>query len=495
LGLRHIVCVIGSTAVVALGLARASTASAAEPAPAAFALPSDDEVRAILVDRVDVQRKSVGMVVGLIAPQGRRVISYGHLNQGDARPLDGDTVFEIGSVTKVFTALLLAEMVQRGEVALTDPLAKYLPAGVKVPEWNGRTITLIDLATQTSGLPFFPTDIPLADPAEAGRVVARYTSERVHAFLSSFALTREVGSRWEYSNLGFALLGEALARRAGADYETLVRTRITAPLGMRSTAITLSPEMRSRLGAGHDAQLHAAPEVDMPAFLAAGSFRSTANDLMAFVAACMGQAPSPLAPAMAAMLEPRRPAPGFQQALGWWIVSMGPGDDGFVFHGGQTLGYSSALACDPKTRVGVVVLSNGTLDDGGLAWHLMRPSFPMRSAAAEATRQQKLDKEPTLDAHVLDSYVGRYRVASGPTTGDLVTIEREGAALILKSPTSPPQGLRLHAETERTFFITEADLQVVFQTDAQGHASAIVFRFAGTDTPAPRVEDAPEPKQ
>ncbi len=126
-------------------------------------LPSDVEIRDLLADRIDVQHKSLGMVVGIITPQGRRIISHGRANQSDSRPLDGDTVFEIGSVTKIFTALLLADMAQRGEVALSDPIAKFLPKAVSLPERNGRAITLVDLATQTSGLPFFPSNFPIND--------------------------------------------------------------------------------------------------------------------------------------------------------------------------------------------------------------------------------------------------------------------------------------------------------------------------------------------
>ena len=119
-------------------------------------LPSDDEIRKILVERVGANENDVGIILGIIEPHGKRIISFGHRNAGDSRPLDGDTVFEIGSVTKAFTALLLADMVQRREVALADPVAKYLPTDVKVPERNGHWITLVDLATHTSGLPFMP---------------------------------------------------------------------------------------------------------------------------------------------------------------------------------------------------------------------------------------------------------------------------------------------------------------------------------------------------
>ena len=449
--------------------------------PSPSSMPTDAEIRQILIDRVDIQRKSVGMVVGIISPQGRRLVAYGAPAQGDSRPLNGDTVFEIGSVTKVFTSLLLADMVQRGEVSLTDPVVKYLPAGVKMPERNGRSITLVDLATQTSGLPFFPSDIPLSDPVEAARAVARYTTEQLYQFLSTFELTRDIGSQWGYSNLGVALLGSALANRASMDFETLVRTRITSPLRMESTAIAVSPGMAGRLAAGHDAKLQPTSAGEMPAFVAAGSLRSTANDLLTLLNTFLTHQKSALQPAMAAMLQTRRPGQGFQQALGWWIVSLGQGDEGFLFHGGQTRGYSSAVAYDGKAGVGVVVLSNSGQNDGGLSWHLMRRSFPLASSSAEKARKER--KEIKLDAKLLDSYAGQYQ----PPLGGVITIESADNALLLKSP-SAPRGVRLYAETERTFFSKETDLQITFQTDGLGHVTSLSVHFAGRDTPAPRIE-------
>src|SRR5262245_29617495 len=104
------------------------------PAPP---IPSDEEIRRMLVQRIDESRQSVGIVVGIIEPQGRRIISYGALAKDDKRPLNGDTIFEIGSITKVFTSLLLSDMTLHGEVTLTDPAAKYLPAGVRMPERGG----------------------------------------------------------------------------------------------------------------------------------------------------------------------------------------------------------------------------------------------------------------------------------------------------------------------------------------------------------------------
>lgn len=465
------------TAAAATVLAAAGAGAQATPATATIpTLPSDAEIRVLLADRVDVQRKSVGMVVGIITPQGRRVVSYGRMGRDDPRPPDGGTVFEIGSVTKVFTALLLADMTRRGEVSLADPVAKHLPAGVTLPGRNGRPITLLDLATHTSGLPFLPPDLPAQDPAA-------YTDAQLYRFLASYQPADDPGAKWAYSNLGAGLLGTALARRAGVDYAALVRARITGPLGMRGTAATLSPEMRARLAAGHDARLQPAREWALPPALAgAGALRSTADDLLTLLGAFLGLVDSPLAPAMASMLQTRRPGPNLQQALGWWVVPLGPGDDGVVTHGGGTFGYAATVAYDPAARVGVVVLSNGVENDGGLAWHLLRPAFPYATAAAERARRERV--EVAVDTTLLDGYAGRYQ----PPAGGPVTIERQGGGLVLKSAATPPQGVRLRAESERVFFITEADLRVTFETDDRGRATGLVIHFGGTDTRAPRVD-------
>jgi len=119
---------------------------------------ADAEIRKILADRIGAENLGVGMVVGVIEPKGRRVVAYGSLAKDDKHPLNGDTVFEIGSMTKVFTSLVLMDTAQKGEVPLTDPVSKYLPASVKVPERNNKKITLQDLSTQSSGLPRMPTN-------------------------------------------------------------------------------------------------------------------------------------------------------------------------------------------------------------------------------------------------------------------------------------------------------------------------------------------------
>src|SRR5262249_20674414 len=155
----------------------------------------------------------------------------------------------------------LSDMVERGDLALNDPIAKYLPAEVKVPERGGRAITLQDLSTHTSGLPRMPTNFT---PKDAGNPYADYSVEQMYQFLSGYTLTRDIGAQYEYSNLGGGLLGHVLTRRTGTDYEALVGSRITTPLNMSNTRITLSPELRTRLATGHNERLVPVSNWDLP---------------------------------------------------------------------------------------------------------------------------------------------------------------------------------------------------------------------------------------
>ncbi|HVG90065.1 MAG TPA: serine hydrolase, partial [Alphaproteobacteria bacterium] len=376
-------------------------------------LPSDAEIRKILVDRIDVQHQGIGIVIGVIGPEGRRVIAYGGLAKGDARPLNGDTIFEIGSATKVFTSLLLADMVQRKQVTLDDPVAKYLPSTVKMPERNGRAITLVDLSTHTSGLPRLPGNMNPKDPANP---YADYSVEQLYQFLSGYQLTRDIGSAYEYSNLGGGLLGHVLARRAGMDYEALVESRICAPLDMKSTAITLTPEMKTRLAVGHNAVLEPVKNWDLPTLAGAGALRSTANDLLTFLGANLGYSKSSLAPAMDAMPKTRRSTgqAGLEIALGWHIVTINGKE--IVWHNGGTGGYASFIGFDPKTRIGVVALSNTSNNVGvdDIGRHLLINSIPLCVPSKE-------HKEAKVDPKLFDNYVGNYQM--GPIF--VLTITRD----------------------------------------------------------------------
>lgn len=433
-------------------------------APAA-ALPPDAEIHRIIEQRVQAvagPEGGMGIVVGVLDAKGPRVIAYGDTGGPTRRPLNGDTVFEIASVTKVFTALLLADMVRTGDLVLTDPVAKYLPPETRLPERNGKTITLVDLATHTAGLPFMPADLAAALAPGA----ARYSKADLYRAVAGHSLTRDIGSEWDYSNLDYWLLQEAMAARSGTDFELLLRKRVLAPLGLHSTAITASPELKARAAVGHDAALEPAREVaSVPVFElmpAAGALLSTPNDLLKLLSVVMGYEESKLASSMAAMLQTRRPAGGDEQALGWMIA--GKGEDAIVFHDGGSFGFTSSLAWQPRRRVGVVVMSNQTAGVSDIARHLLQPSLPLN----QPTRARRT--EITLDAGVLDTYVGRYQMEEG-----VVVITREGALLSIELPVDwgLPK-LQLYAETKREFFARVLPLQATFEVDAGGRVTGML---------------------
>jgi len=319
----------------------------------------------MLVQYVDGEHKADAVIVGLISKRGREIISYGKFAPDDARVPDGESIFEIGSVTKVFTALLLSDMVLRGEVKLNDPIAKYLPASVHVPTRSGKQITLLDLATHHSGLPRMPTG-----------VTWDYSLDQMYDFLSHYTLTRDPGAAYEYSNYGAALLGQILAQRAGTDYPTLLHTRITGPLQMNHTAVQPTPEMQAKLVPSYHDGLPARP-IDINAFEAAGAIRSNVDDMLVFLAANMGLIRTPLRPAMKNMLKVRREAsPGVEIALGWHIMNGG----NLVWHNGGTAGYHAFVGFEPRRKLGIVVLSNSAQFTDDMAQHIL--NYPV-SAPAE----------------------------------------------------------------------------------------------------------------
>jgi serine-type D-Ala-D-Ala carboxypeptidase/endopeptidase len=206
-------------------------------------MPSEDLIRGIVKKHVETERKCTGIIAYVFDDARTRFVIYQRPDRQDETPLDGEAVVEVGSITKVLTALLLADMVEHGDVALYDPVGKYLPEPVKVSDYDRRPITLLDLASYTSGLPRFPDNVRSRNPLNPYAV---YTVDQLYGCLGQVPRCSP-GSHFEYSNIGFALLGHALAHRAGRSYDDLLIVRICRPLGLESTRITLRAEMRSRI--------------------------------------------------------------------------------------------------------------------------------------------------------------------------------------------------------------------------------------------------------
>lgn len=443
-------------------------------------VPSDEQIRKIISDRIDIRADSLGIVIGVIDPSGQRIIAYGRYGRDDARPVDGDTIFEIGSVTKTFTALLLADMVAKGEASLADPVAKYLPSHAAPLERADKAITLRDLATQTSGLPRLPDNLT---PASLENPYADYTKEHFYAFLSKHRLTRDIGVEYEYSNLGFGLLGHALAlnadvRDADASYETLVRNRITTPLGMDSTGITLSPDRKARLAGAHDEKLQPVSHWDMPVFVGAGALRSSALDMLAFLAVPLGYKQMPLTQAFTTMSATRFPLDAETDVALGWMIDKSMGDE-VVWHNGGTGGHRAFVGYRLKTGVGIVVLSNAGgamgVDDIGL--HLLNADFPLAKPAAER-------KTIEVAADRLDAYVGRYQLAPD----FVLTITREENRLFAQA--TGQSKAEIYPESETEFFLKVVEARIVFVPGPDGgQASRLILLQGGQAMPAERLGD------
>jgi CubicO group peptidase (beta-lactamase class C family) len=309
----------------------------------------------MLKQPVGANEKVVGMIGITVDESGTRMATFGSSGV-PGLALDDKTVVEIMSITKVLTALMLVDMAQRGEVAFDDPVAKYLPASLTLHE-RGRPITLLDLASYTSGLPNMPGNLPpkwWADP----NLLGGYTEDNLYEFLSSHVPKYEPGAHYEYANLGFGLLGIALARRAGRSYEDLLIERVCKPLSFSHTRITLSDDMRRHLVQPHDLELKPWPHWNCPAMAGAGAARSSVRDLTAFLKVCMGLKQTPLSAAMARLVETRRPTTvdGTQAGLGWFITSAK--DEEIVWKTGLSGGCNSFIGFSTRSRRGSIVLSN-----------------------------------------------------------------------------------------------------------------------------------------
>jgi serine-type D-Ala-D-Ala carboxypeptidase/endopeptidase len=343
-----------------------------------IAAPEMEPIRAALKRTVGTRDKVAGAVAVVIDEGGMSRVSYGSSGVPHVA-WDTHTVFEIGSITKVMTALMLADMAARGEVAVSDPVSKYLPPSGAL-HVHGRPITLLDLATYSSGLPRWPGNFP-PNWWDNPNPFAHYTADKLYEFVSSYEPAYEPTTHFAYSSLGYGLLGIALARRAGKSYEELLVERVCNPLGLERTRITLSPDMREYLAQGHDLDLRSRPLWDfLPALQGAGAARSNVNDMTVFLKACMGLVHTPLSGLFARLLETRRPTNviGTDVGLGWFISSHE--QEEIAWKSGLTSGFNTFVGFSTRRRRGALVASNflwQPLDVGTtyMGMRFIRPGF------------------------------------------------------------------------------------------------------------------------
>jgi CubicO group peptidase (beta-lactamase class C family) len=312
-------------------------------------------------------RPHAAIVVGVIAKGEEQVFAFGKC---DGKAPDPDSVFEIGSVTKVFTGILLADRVKAGVVKLDDPVQKHLPDGWSLPRRDDRDITLLQLATHTSGLPRTPRGFPIAAMRDPKNPFGQFDRALMVKELPKTELKDPAGSRQVYSNLGIGLLGHALANASKSpSFEALLRQRVLDPLGLADTSILLTPSQKKRLVPGYDESGKPQPNWDFPCLEACGALRSTLTDQLKFVRANLDPA-GPLKEALLMAHQSWRVVvPAVEQSGLCWVRYVAQKAPVRIWHNGETGGYHSFCGFVPD-KGGVVVLFNVAtykVDDLGFA--------------------------------------------------------------------------------------------------------------------------------
>ena len=350
-------------------------------------LPED--VIASIKQRID-EGRNPSIMVGIIDADGTRYYSFGQTKEG-GQAVNEHTIYEIGSITKVFTATLLADMIIKGEMSADDPIEKYLPASVHIPTYEDQHITLGNLSDHTSSLPRMPDNFAPADPMNP---YADYSEAKLYEFLSGYDLQRTIGSEYEYSNLAVGLLGHLLALHAGKSYEKLMIKTIAKPLGMKETKIKLNNKMTKNLAIGHNMGIPVS-NWDLGSLEGAGGIRSSVSDMLKLLAAEMRLRQTPLYEAMNLTQQARHDkTSGNSVGLGWHIA---PGEHEIIWHNGATGGYSTYTGFIKETGTGVVVFTNSNEGVDDIGFHLLDPQSELRDLGPSIITYYKsiLDKEGT----------------------------------------------------------------------------------------------------
>lgn len=439
---------------------------------------TDDELKKAFREHIEIENAGSSVVMAEVSEKGTRFASYGKLSKNAAaRPVDENTIYEIGSITKVFVGILLADAARRGEVKLDDPISKYLPKTVKPPTFNGKEITLLDLTTHTSALPRLPDNL---NPKDAANPYADYTAQNAYDFLSSYKMTREIGTKYDYSNFAVGLLGHILSLRAKMRLEQLMTVRIFKPLKMIDTSFVLPAAKRPRHAQGLDENNNPVANWDFDVLAGAGAIRSTAADMARFISANLGLTKTPLYQSMLAAQKMQRQGANQYEKIGLGWLGIDFIGTTAVLHGGSTYGFSSYVLLATEKKKGSFIAwnwggANGVEFLQSVAFHLINDKLPIKPPNRPKT-------EILLSEEILERYVGEYQIAPAFT----LVISRTGNKLFAQA-TGQGQ-FELFAEKEDEFFAKITALSITFKKDDTGKVTGLVIHQGGADTPANKIK-------
>jgi len=301
------------------------------------------------------QGPTVGLSIGVLKDGKTTFYGYGETAKGNAQLPDQNTIFEIGSISKTFTAILLADAVNSGKIKLDDPVSKYLPDSIPKLQFNNIPVTIASLSNHSSGIPRMPDNMR-PDLDTDSNPYAKYDDKRLYSFYKHYTLTRKVGDDYEYSNLAVGTLGVILEKINGKPYEKLLVEKICDPLDMHDTREYIRTGDSTRFAKGYTESGKYNPPWDFKALMAAGGIRSTAKDMLKYAAANLGVAPPALKKDILLTHNITFTKNSQKVALGWHYIK--PGTDEILFHNGGTGGYRSFLGINLQKNFAVVILSN-----------------------------------------------------------------------------------------------------------------------------------------
>ncbi len=447
---------------MACALPCAAQDSPPKDAPRALA---GDPLEALVIARLAAEDSPTCVAVGTVSEYGRTVFAC---SPGAGKvAIDKDSVFEIGSFTKVFTGLRLSDMVRRGEVALSDAISKHAPPGARLPTRAGREITLGDLVTHRSSLPRLP---PGFVPKDLANPYKDFDSAALYEVLARTELAYDIGTRQAYSNFGFMLLSDLLGRRAGKRYDELLEERILKPLQMTKSGVRLPPEVAARMVQAHGPGYAKVPAWDFdPALAGAGGVRSSLLDMMRFVDAASGRRTQGLQQTFATSLTPLVNEPqGTSTLFAWGMRKRNLGR--LVFHNGQTGGMRAMVVVNPDNGTGAVVLTDSVANLDDLAFHLVDSALPLK------VRREAI----VLEDGKLEEYVGTYQLAADFA----LRVFREGGRLLVQATSQ--DAVPMFAEAPDKFFLKLVDAQLTFRRDARGEVESVILHQGGRNIPGPR---------
>lgn len=396
-----------------------------------------------------------GIVVAVYKDGKTTYYAQGYADIATKRSVDSKTLFEIGSITKTFTTTVIAQQAQEGKIKLSDPIQTKLPAEAAVPVRGEKAITFEDLASARSGLPRMANNFT---PPGSNNPCVDYTEEKLYAFLNGYTLTRDIGSQYEYSNLGMGLLGVLAGRVDGKPYREVVETRILKPLKMKRTFFRTLGQVYNNSAKGYSEGKPVSECIlsEASAIQGAGALLSNTEDMMLYLLANMNPPDNSLGRAMKDTHQVRMVIDGpnnMKIGLGWHIRNK------IIWHDGATSGFRTFAGFEPEKKMAVVVLTNSNAGANDLGFHIMDETIPLK----------KIRQVVSVPPDILKTYVGVYQF----TPEFAIEITEENGQLMSQATNQPK--FILYPESQVKFFVKVFDAQVEFTKGESGAVDKLIL--------------------